>query len=114
MNLSLQHNSEFTGPQENIDIPKLKMYNWILRKIGSKKHYSDYVKLSMQQAEMYIDEEKPSLTEGVKKFYLRVGDLQKVFEEKADTQMIMEDMINSLAKHLECKHFLKILYFLLF
>jgi hypothetical protein len=51
------------------------MYNWILRKIGSKKHYSDYVKLSMQQAEMYIDEEKPSLTEGVKKFYLRVGDL---------------------------------------
>jgi hypothetical protein len=50
MNLNLTGGGKVENQRSNdkVDIAKMKMYDWILRKIGSKKHYSDYIKLSMK------------------------------------------------------------------
>lgn len=65
MNTSLMNLSSGAVAEEKVNLTVLKMYDWILRKIGSKKHYSDYIKISMKQVEMNIDEEKPSLVQGI-------------------------------------------------
>jgi hypothetical protein len=52
---------------------------------------------------MFIDEEKPSLIQGVQKLNLRVAEIGKIFEEKSSQKIIVEDMVVSTARYMERK-----------
>ena len=93
---------------EKVNIGQMKMYDWILRKIGSKKHYSYYIKVSTDQIKLNIDEEKPLLLEGMGKLNLRISEVAKIFEEKSTQKTIVEDLVLSASKHLDSKNYFSI------